>query len=184
MAGLVLLAGAAEAEPVTGKAARDMLFAPGKAEVEMLPQDFLPADQAEMLKMVGAQQAYHGAIAVSPDEGIMVEATVAAANYHTVEAASVAALAGCEAKRKGRAPCAVVALIRPAAWKPAALTLSAAATEAFREGYGRRGPRALAASAASGVWGLGRGDGAAEAALAACAAMGRGVKDCAVAVAD
>lgn len=187
MAGVVLLAAMTEAgmaQTVGGKAARDMVFAPGKAEVELLPQSFLPADQAEMLRMVGSQQAYYGAIAVSPDEGIMVEATVAAANYHTTEAASAAALAGCEAKRKGAAPCAVVALIRPAGWQPQPLTLSAAATEALRKDYGRRGARAMAVSASTGVWGLGKGAGAVETALRACSAMGQGVQDCTVTVAD
>lgn len=183
-AGLMLCAGAAAAEPLTGKEARSMLFAPGKADVEMLAGADLPDDQMALLKTVGAQQAYYGAIAISPDEGIMAEATVAAANYHSTEAASAAALAGCDAKRTGATPCAVVALIRPAKWKAEPLALSAAATEAFRKDYGRRGPRALAVSARTGGWGLGQGEGAADAALAACATSGGGARDCALAVAD
>ena len=79
---------AALAQPMTGKAVAPLLFAATGAEVELLPAPFLPPDQAELLKTVGVSQPYYGAIAVSPDEGIMVEATVAAANHHSTEAAS------------------------------------------------------------------------------------------------
>ena len=124
-------------------------------EVELLPQDFLPADQAELLKTVGVSQPYYGAIAVSPDEGIMVKATVAAANYHTTEAASAAALKGCNAARQGARQCEVVALIRPRGWQPHPVQLSAAATEDFEANYRGRGAKAFAISTVTGDWGLG-----------------------------
>lgn len=179
----LLLADVAAAEPVTGREARRMLFAPGKAEVEMLPVDFLSEQETGILKMVVAEQPYYGAIAVSPDEGLASEATVAAANHHTTEAASAAALAACEAKRKGDRKCEIVGLIRPAGWETRGLSLSSDATRGLREDYGTRGPRALAISAATGRWGLGTGEAAAEAAIKACAGTG-GAKDCALAVAD
>lgn len=181
---VVLAAGAAEAQAVDGKTAKTLLFPATGAVVELLPQDFLPEDQAALLATVGAQQPYYGAIAVSPDEGLMVEATVAAANYHETEAAERAALAGCEAKRQGARPCAVVAVIRPEGWQARPLQLSAAATEGFAD-YGRSGPRALAVSASTGLWGLGKGDSAADAAIAECAAKANpAATDCAVVIAD
>ncbi len=130
--GLVVgLAPAAQAQAMSGADLAAMLFPPTGAEVELLKVDFLPADQAELLRQVGATQPYYGAIAVSPDEGIMVDATVAAANQHSVDAAAVAAVAACDAKRKGARPCEVVALIRPAGWQQRAIQLSSGATAAF-----------------------------------------------------
>lgn len=183
--GLVLgmaAATAGAAQPVDGRSARDALFSPRGSSVAIV-RGVLPEDQAELLAGVAAGQAYYGAIAVSPDEGLMVEATVAAVNHHSVEAAATAAVRDCNARKKGRADCVVAALIRPRGWEEGrALALSAMATEAFRSDYGRSGARALAVSPSTGAFGLGKGEGAAEAALAACAEGG--ATDCAVAVAD
>jgi len=179
---VVMLAGAAFGAPVDGKTARSMLFPATGAEVEMIAQDFLPEDQAVMLASVGAQQPYYGAIAVSPDEGIMVEATVAAANYHDVTAASAVALADCNAKRLGARPCVIVALIRPVGWGDRPLKLSAAASEGFANDYKGRGAMALAISASTGLWGFAKGKGAVDASVAACA--GGQAEDCAVVIAD
>lgn len=173
------------ADPITGKAARALLFAPEGAEVELLLPDLLPEAEALALKMVAEAQPYYGAVAISPDEGLMAEATVAAANYHDTNAATLAALAGCDAMRKGAAPCVVVALIRPKGWEPRGLQLSAAATAGFGHDYKGRGGKALAISASTGRWGVATGDGAGSAAVAACAAMDSPpVADCAVVVAD
>ncbi|AZB65230.1 5-aminolevulic acid synthase [Cereibacter sphaeroides] len=179
----ILTAGAALAQPVTGREAKKMLFPPAKAEVEILPVAFLSENDRALLRMVVSEQPYYGAIAVSPDEGLASEATIAAANHHTTEAAARAALAACEEKRKGRAPCAIVGFVRPKGWKSRPLSLSSDATEGFRADYGTRGPRALAVSPATGRWGIGAGAGAGEAALAACAKAG-GAGDCVLAVAD
>ena len=81
-AGIVALAlcvTPALAEPLTGKEAKKLVFAPIVAEVEVMAEAGLPADQAEVLKTVGVSQPYYGAIAIAPDEGLMSEATVAAA---------------------------------------------------------------------------------------------------------
>lgn len=175
-------AGAAAAQPVDGRAARDALFAPKGSSVAIV-RGVLPEDQAALLAGVAEGQAYYGAIAVSPDEGLMSEATVAAVNHHSIEAAAAAAARDCNARKKGRADCVVAALIRPRGYEEGrALQLSALATEAFRSDYGRSGARALAASPATGAFGLGKGAGAAEAALADCAKAG--ATDCAVVVAD
>lgn len=182
---VLVLANAAAADPISGKDAKTMLFSPKGAVVEMMVQDFLsPADVAA-LAMVAESQPYYGAVAVSPDEGLMVEATVAAANYHDTEAASVVAKAECDAKRKGTTPCMVVALIRPKDWEARAFQLSAAATEGFRTDYKGQGPIALAISPKTGLWGIAAGEDAAEAAVATCTGKAEvAPKDCAVAVAD
>ena len=95
----------------------------------------------------------------------------------------MAALAGCDAARKGNAPCVIVALVRPKGWEARPIQMSADATEAFRKNYGGRGA-ALAVSASTGTWGMAKGDNAAVAAIAACAAKLTDVKDCSVIVAD
>jgi hypothetical protein len=182
----VLAFGAAQgasAEVLDGKAAKKALFPATGASVQVMKQAFLADGQAEILGSVAAEQPYYGAIAVSPDEGLMSEATIAAANYHSVEAASAAAAAGCDAARKGAAACVIVALVRPKGWEAWPLQLSADATAAFRKDYGGKGS-ALAVSAGTGAWGMAKGNGAAEAAVAACAKKLTGPNDCAVVVAD
>ena len=178
------MAFAASAQVQTGEAVAPLLYAPNGAEVELLPAPFLPPDQAEILRMVGASQPYYGAIAVSPDEGIMVEATVAAANHHGTATASEAALAACEAKRKGAAPCAVVALIRPIGWREGGFQLSSGATADFADYLKVRRDRAFAISASTGAWGIGKGRDAAAKAVADCAGKPVQPGDCVVAVQD
>jgi hypothetical protein len=170
MLALCLLPLPALAEPLTRDAAAAQLFAPDGSQVAVIA-GALPDDQARLLATASAGQPYHGAIAISPDEGLMSAATVAAVNHHTVEAAAAQALAECTAKASGAAPCVIAAVIRPAGWAARPLTLSADATRAVD---GLRG--ALAISAATGKFGTGAD---AQAALAAC-----GVADCAVAIAD
>lgn len=176
----VLAAIPAFAEPVTGKAAKKLLFPVKGVEVELLEGSGLAKDQAVVLGMVAEGQPYFGAIAISPDDGLMSEATVAAANHHDTDAASAAALADCNARKTGKSACVVVALIRPKGWELRALQMSLAATTGFRADYPARAG-AMALSPSSGAWGIGAGEGAADAALAACAAT---AKDCALAVID
>lgn len=163
------------AQTVTGDAAAAMLYPPKGAEVEMVP-DILPKDQAKMLEMVAKDQPYYAAIAISPEEGLMSEATMAAANHHTVEQASAIALAQCNAKKKGAADCVIVATVRPEGWEARPLQLSAAATQDFANYNG-----ALAISATTGAWGIGASS---DEAVAACAAKQQAATDCTVAIAD
>jgi len=176
---MVLSAPLAQADPLTGKAAKKLLFAPKGAAVEMLPGARLPEQDQIVLESVAAQQPFYGAIAISPDEGLMSEATVASANYHDTAAAEAAALAECNAKKTAAPPCVIAALIRPDGYTARALTLSFDATTGFRADYPGKGG-ALAISALTGAWGIGAG---AEAALTACAAR-KGAIDCAVVIAD
>lgn len=173
----------ASADVLTGKAAKKALFLSDKLEVQVLKQPFLSDGQAKILGSVATQQPYYGAIAVSPDEGLMSEATVAAANYHSVEAATVAALAGCDAASKGEAPCVIVAIVQPKGWEARPIQLSTDATSAFRKDYGGKGA-ALAVSAGTGTWGMAKGADAAASAIAACGAKLSGENDCTVIVAD
>lgn len=176
------LAQAAFAQVLDGKAAKKALFAADDVGVQVMKQTFLVDNQAQILASVATQQPYYGAIAVSPTDGLMSEATLAAANYHTVEAASVAALAGCDAARKGDVPCVIVALIRPKGWEARPLQLSADATAAFRKDYANKG--ALAVSASTGAWAMAKGADAANAAVAACTAKLTGQNDCSVIISD
>ncbi len=178
---VMLTATAAMAEPLTGRAAKKLLF-PAKvaAQAEMLPSSGLSAEDQTILAAVASQQPYYGAIAISPEDGLLAESTIAAANHHDTAAAEVAALAQCEAKRTGAVPCVIAALIRPEGYEARDLSLSRDATAAVRADYPAKGG-ALAISAATGAWGLGKG---ADAALAACTAKAAEITDCAVVIAD
>lgn len=177
---LMLAATPLSADPVTGKIAKKLIFPVKGVEVELLADTGLAKDQQVVLGMVAEGQPYFGAIAISPDEGLMSEATVAAANHHDTDAASKAALADCNAKKTGKAKCVVVALIRPRGFEARELQMSLAATTGFKADYKPKGS-AMALSPSTGAWGIASGDGAADAALAACAAT---AKDCALAIID
>ena len=181
--GLVMIAAGAMAEPIGSAEARKAVY-PARTALAIVMRNHpkLPADQAALLSQVASGQPYYGAIAFSPDEGIMVEATVAAVNHHSVEAAEAAALRDCDARRKADEPCAVAVVLRPDGWEARRFQVSQAATEALRKEYGRSGPRAMAVSSATGAFGIGAGAGAAETAIIACAKAG--ATDCAVVVAD
>lgn len=180
---LALCWGSVAAAQVTGEQARAALFAGSEAEVDLRPEAGLPEDQAQTLVTVGAGQPYYGAIAISPDEGLMSEATVAAANHHTTEAAEVAALAACNARKSGARPCVVAALIRPLGWEMRPLLLSADASAGLRKDYPAKGG-ALAVSPATGAWSIGSGAGAVKTAVAACNAKAGAAADCVLAVQD
>lgn len=172
----LILALPALAQTVTGDEAEAMLFAPKAAEV-VITEGALPKDEAKMLAMVARDQPYYAAIAISPDEGLMSEATMAAANHHTVEAASAVALSQCNAKKTGAADCVIVATVRPEGWEARVLQLSSSATEDFVANQGA----ALALSAATGAWGIGA---SADEAVAACAAKQEAATDCTVAITE
>jgi len=173
------------ADPVDTRTARDLLFRSDRVEVVRLDMSGLSEQEVTVLTTVAQTQKYYAAIAFAPDAGIMAEPTVMAANHHTPDSARAAAVEGCDARRgrNGRA-CVIALEVRPTGWEQRALMLSADATTAFNDDYRRgRGTRAFAVSLASGQWGIGRGDGAADAALAACQGDST-VSDCAVVIAD
>ena len=163
------------AQTVASGDAASMIYPPKAAEVELLPSDALKKKEAKVVGMVAADQLYYAAIAISPDEGLMSEATVAAANYHDTDSAAAAALAGCNAKKKGAADCVIVALVRPEGWQAQPVQLSSDASAGFAEAGGG----AVAISASTGSWGVGADEGAA---LAACSERNANAADCAVVI--
>lgn len=178
----LMLATGVSAEPVTGEQAKAQLFDVKGSSVEVIPNDKLSRDMAKIIKTVAEQQPWYAAIALSPDEDLMTsEATVAGAQFHDTDSAAAFALAGCEARRTGATPCAVVALVRPKGWKARDLRLSLEATTFFTSTYlAAASPKALATSAATGAFGFGAG---ADAAIADCAAKNE-AQDCVVVIAD
>ncbi len=192
MVGAGGMAGLAQAEPVNGKTAKAMLFSPKAIDFRVVPQKFLsPADIAALrlipmiMKKQGLPLKYYGAIAVAPARGLSgKETTLFAMGHHSVEAARKAALAGCNAKRKGGKPCAIVAEVRPKGWEKRPLQLSRDATAGFRK-YRRAGkPKAFAISPSSGEWAFARGADAARKAISQCNAATRGRNDCDVVIQD
>ncbi len=185
MAVAVLAAGAAAADPLAGKAAKKAVFPAKGVEVEIIEGTGLDKTMAKALAMVARDYPYYGAVAIAPDEELLKsKATILVGNYHTVEAASAKAVAECDRLRQGGSPCVVAALIRPKGWKARDISLSAAASAALKDSYPAKGPAALAISGVADSWGIATGEGAAEAAVADCAAKLEGVTDCAVVVAD
>lgn len=182
---LIIAGGAVAAAPMGGKQARKEVFAAKGADVQVIAQDALSQSDMTVIAQVAAQQPYYGAVAISLSEGLMSEATVAAANYHDVAPARDAALKSCEARRKEASkPCVIVAEIRPKGYAPRALQLSASATDALKSTYRKgRGPKALAISPSTGKWAIAKGEGAVQSALAQCGAEA-GVADCDIAVQD
>lgn len=174
-----LISGVALAEPLTGKEAKKALFMAKASEARIVSNAGLDAQSAQMLAAVGAQQPWYGAIAISPSEGLMSEATVAAAKYHDVPSAARAALRDCNARKKDQSDCILAAIIVPKGYEEGRpLQLSAEATEAFRKDY--KGG-ALATSAATGAFGIGADT---ASAVAACQAKATDAVDCLVVIAD
>lgn len=173
-----------QAEPLSGDAARGLLFHAERVEVARYTTEGLSAEEADLLTTVAQSQRYYAALAFAPDAGIMAEPTVFAANYHDIANAREAALRECNSRRQGGAACTIALEVRPAGWQARDLQLSADATEAFNVDYQRiRGARALAISARTGSWGIGQGDDPAAMAIAHCEES-EGASDCAVVIAD
>lgn len=191
LAALVAAPAPAAAQDFDARGAQRQLFSEKRAELVVHPQ---PGVDPRFMQVLGdrrqaasftAHIPYYGAVAVSPDEGLVEHAIVSVGNYHSFASAAEAALGICNRQRtRGTTPCVVVAEIRPRGWQARALQLSAGATAIFRRDYRRaRGARAFAVSPASGGYGIGTGPSAAAGAIAACNAAG-GVTDCRVAIRD
>lgn len=184
----LILALPASAQVYDTKAARKALFSEKGYMVEVPAA--LPPNEAATIKAIVpliAQQLnqpvrYYGAIAWSPDDGIVHESLHGAMNYHSPEAAGKAAIAACEPFRTlGARPCEVAGLILPKKFEPAVLTMSAEATTGFAKTYRREKlPKSFAISRASGSWGVGATD---EEAIHACN-QNADLGDCYVAIRD
>ncbi len=178
----------AGAEPVSGSDARKQLFDPAKRTIQVSGkisgQDaaIVRALVPLMEQQLNRKLQYFGAVAMSPDEGFQSEASQSALNYHSVQAADAAALAACNKNRKsGARACVLAARILPEGYKPQPLMLSAAATNAVRKTYVRaRSPKAVAASASTGAFGVGTP----PQALATCQRTAAAAKDCEIVIQD
>lgn len=183
LSGVIVMANAAGAGPVSSDAAKVALFPADAAQVQIVTGSPITKDEARLLAGVVADQPYFGAVAISPAEKLLEsKATIAVANFHTTKAAATEALRQCNALRAGAAPCVVVALIRPKGWQDGALSLSAEATAGFAKGY-PPAKGAMAVSVSTGAWGIASGAGAADAAIAACAKRSAD-HDCTVVIQD
>ena len=157
--GACTLAGGALAQELPGaRAVWKQLYRTGKnaTAMNLVRPDLVPDALKPALKQAPRVQKYYEAMAVSPDEGMQAQSASLATGYHSVRAARAAAVAACNARKKAEsADCVVVAEFVPKGYKPgkARITLSWAATEAFRK-YRRGGkPRAFAISPATGAFG-------------------------------
>ncbi len=193
MAGMAVtvpvMAGAA---PVNAKDARKMLFPAKGIDYRVASLDWLSAaDIATLDKLPAIMKTqkmplkYYGAIAAAPANGISARTTLFAMDYHSLEAAQKAALAGCNGlrKKKGK-PCAIVATVRPKGWEARPLQLNVDATRGFRKFRRWASPKALAISPLTGEWAMMKGADAIDRALADCNAAAKGAKDCIVAIQD
>ncbi|MEM9523065.1 MAG: 5-aminolevulic acid synthase [Pseudomonadota bacterium] len=181
---VALLAGGAQAEPIGSKAARGLLFKSKGADVIVFAKPYLSSDDVEILRKVAGAQKYYAVVAAAPDEGLMSDALVAAANYHALDPARSVALEGCNRRRKsGSARCEIVAQVVPRGWDgPRAVQLNVDATDAFRKFRRGTGPRAFAVSQATGNWAAVKGADAGKRAVADCNAGG--AVDCTVVIQD
>ncbi len=185
---LALTSSMALAQVVDSKAAKKMLF--GKASTaQMADVEWTDADAgagvSKAIKGIASQIPYYGAIALSPGEPTSSMLMPTISNMHSVEAATKAALAECNARRTVGEACIIVATIVPKKYKPRSLTLSAEATQAFGKQYRKlKAPKAMAASPTTGIFGIDRGDGGR--ALSACNAKAgaKGSADCRIVIAD
>lgn len=184
----MLAPAAAQAQKVLdGASAQAQLFDPLAAEVEVTGNSGLSDQDKVLLRAAVGTQKYYAVVALPPAEGLMSPAAAIAANYHDLATAEKTALAECDAKRSGGRKCVVAARVRPTGWQARDFQLSSDATEAFVKAFRRgSGPRAFAVSKTTGLWGVARGEAAAEAAVADCVARdaARAPRDCKVVVAD
>lgn len=193
----------AAAEPVSGKDARKMLFAPRGIDVQIPGDSGLTSVQREYLKKLVTTRefknavSYYGALAISPSFYKRLETDGDAAalsglfqivsKYHSPAAAAGAALGACDAARKGDdQPCVVGVRILPKRWKARDVSLSIDATAAMKVYRKGDGPRAMAVSTGSEAYAIAKGEGAPNAALVACNrnASKVGSPDCKVLIAD
>lgn len=184
------------AEPITYKEARKVLpKANGKVTLvtfeDRLSENDIAAlasaklKPSDVFKGIGASLSGYGAVAISPDEGVLVEWLSGVSQHHSIEAARSAAIAYCnEKKKRASAACVTLVEVLPKGAKAGAvLTLSDKANAALRKDYRKlKEPRAFAISPSTGDFGMDRGDGGR--ALDACGAATNKAKDCIIVVAD
>ena len=183
MIGFGCMAGMAQAEPITSSEARKVLFRDKGRTGVVNDHSFIGQTERAALEQYAGQFDYYAAMAVSPGDPAESGSAVALANFHSLDAAEAAALAGCEARRQTGRECVIVATVAPRKYDARPLTLSVEATVAVRGDYRKLdAPKAFAVSPSTGAWAFARGDGAR--ALAQCSAKAGEANDCRVVIAD
>jgi hypothetical protein len=184
------------AEPVTFKEARKILpkanarvtlvtFEDRLSEKDIATLASANLKPDDVFKGIGASLSSYGAVAISPDEGVLVEWLSGVSQHHSIEAARAAAIAYCNSKKKkASADCVTLVEVSPRGAKDrAAFSLSEKANAALRSDYRKLDePRAFAISPSTGDFGMERGDG--TRAVAACASAANQASDCVVVVKD
>lgn len=184
------------AEPISFKDARKILpKANGRVTLATFEEQLSETDIArlasanlkpkDVFKGIGASLSGYGAVAISPDEGVLVEWLSGVSQHHSIEAARTAAIDYCNSKKKpASADCVSLVEVSPRGAKAdAELSLSEKANDALRTAFRKLDtPRAFAISPTTGDFGMDRGDG--TRAVAACAAASNKANDCIVVVAD
>lgn len=186
LATIVAFSQPASAAPLKGTDAQAMLFSGEGVKVAINQGAGLSETDAKTLRILVESNGfnYYGAIAFSPDDGIMSESLQGAFNYHDVNNASRVAIAACNAAKKPASrPCIVGAQVFPSGYKPGRFQISQAATAEFGRYLQTEGARALAISASTGGFGFGAGASAEAAALQACRKEAKR-NDCRVVVKD
>ncbi len=207
LAGFLVLGVAAQAQdvtlPLTPKQAKKLLFKGSKISVQVLsPEGVAPEIMAQVEAIadslinpkivetwegMGFSLTYYGAIAIKPDRPVNpANSMTMSNNLHSPQAAANAAVQACNALPGP--DCVVAALITPKRFKPRDFTLSQAATEGFRENWGKPdAPQYLAYSPSTSTWLIAKGAGADAAALERCnenAVATGGNADCLIAIAE
>ncbi|MEM1428433.1 MAG: hypothetical protein AAGG09_03135 [Pseudomonadota bacterium] len=184
LAGLGLAAPAA-AQTLTEQQARQQVASSRGVQVVVADLDFIDAATKRQFEQAGKQFPYYGAFVLSPGDPQSNQSGLAAANYHSPQAAVEAALRDCNARRTTGDPCVVVAQTYPRGYEAGGLTLSTDATEALRGDFRRLdSPKALAISPTTGHFAFARGDGARAQSACNAAAGASGAQDCRVVVVD
>lgn len=183
------IAAAPATAQVSGSEAEARLPDPGRIAVQGVALPELTDTDRELLIAAAKTQAFWGAVAMSPSEGLLAEATVAAGNFHSEEAARDAAISTCDSRRPKEAdPCVLAAIIRPKGSADGDLmALSSDATKAVTGDYAEReAPKAMAISPSGGEWSVATGSDAEAKAVGACndKAGERGRSDCEVVIRD
>ena len=176
------------ADVLNEREARRALYNANRVEVVMMENTGLNALEFAAMEEASSQMLYYAALAYSPDDGLLSNSTIAAADHHSVEAAHQAALDACNELRNGDAECIVVSHVRPRNWEGGrALQLGATATDDFRSNFrGGDAPRVMVISPLTGKWSIMKGEGAEERALSDCntRAAESGATDCIVVVSE
>lgn len=155
-------------------------------QVESLVAALQNPDVAAQWQSMGFSINYYGAIAVVPDRPISQDSMGFSDNLHSPAAAVATAIAACNAL--DGPDCVAVAQVLPKRYKPQDFSLSRAATDGFRDGWGNpRDPQFLAYSPTTGAWVIAKGDGASDAALERCneqSGQAGAATDCVIGIAD